>query len=133
LLEEGWTPHRDSRWFDLVGPLLVRRDERGTLRLAILADDRHLNPNGAANGGFLLSFADTALALAVLEGNPDRQQATVQLDTSFIGAIAAGDLVEAECEVVHRTGAMAFARGTFRVGGRQVGSATGIWRIFKRG
>jgi acyl-coenzyme A thioesterase PaaI-like protein len=130
LLNAGWEVRKGAPWFDLVGPVLMRRGAEGCWRFAILADERHLNPDRTVNGGLLLCFADQTMALALKEQTKDAPQATVHIEASFLSAVYPGDLIEAECEVVHRTGSMAFARGVFRVGDRKVGTATGLWRIF---
>ena len=58
-----------------------------------------------------------------------RGVATVQFDMQFVSAARMGDFVETRPEVVRRTAALVFMRGTLLAGTRVVATAQGVWKI----
>ena len=126
----GWEPEHtpEDHFVHLVGPLLTRLDE-GTKRFAFLAESKHLSRFHRLHGGMLFFLADKAMSVTAWE-LLDRPKlfATIQLDLQFLGTVAVGSLVEARCELVRKTGSLAFMSGRLVVGDEVVASATGVWK-----
>jgi len=130
-LAAGWTPDTtpDDHFVHLVGPLLTRMDGE-TLRYAFLAEQKHMSRFNRLHGGMLLFLADKAMSVTAWEliGRP-KLFATIQLDLQFLGTVAKDSLVEARCELIRKTGSLAFMSGRLMVGDEVVASATGVWKF----
>jgi acyl-coenzyme A thioesterase 13 len=105
-----FTAHeRISPFFDLIGPLLSRRDEAG-IQFALQIDERHINARGFAHGGVLAALADVALGYtAAMEQDPPARLITASLTIDFAGAVRTGDLLTASVDVQRVGKRMAFA------------------------
>jgi uncharacterized protein (TIGR00369 family) len=112
-----------------IGPLL-RRHEGDAWAYALTTDARHLNGFGVIHGGVITSFADTALALAMVDRIGPARGATIQLNVQFIDAVMEGERMEARPEMVRATRSIVFMRGLVTVGDRTVAVADGVWKIF---
>lgn len=134
LLErDGWKVRREAPFMDMLGPILTKKplDERPRLH-GFLAQPKHCNLNGIVHGGMLVAFADQVLGLTVQTVNRNMPQLTVHLGMDFTGAIEVGEFVQADCELVHTGNSIVFVRGTFSVGARPVGAATGVYKKLKK-
>ena len=130
-LAAGWTPEvtPDDHFVHLIGPLLTRMD--GAIkRYAFLAEEKHMSRFHRLHGGMLLFLADKAMSVTAWEliGRPT-MFATIQLDLQFLGTVARDSLVEARCELIRKTGSLAFMSGRLMVGDEVVASATGVWKF----
>jgi acyl-coenzyme A thioesterase 13 len=127
----GWAPDDtpDDHFVHLVGPLLTRMDGE-VRRFAFVAAQKHLSRFHRLHGGMLLFLADKAMSVTAwhLIGQP-KTFATIQLDLQFLGTVAEGSLVEATCELIRKTGSLAFMSGRLKVGDDLVASATGVWKF----
>lgn len=130
-LPDGWTPEvtPDDHFVHLVGPLLTRQDGDIT-RYGFVAQRKHLSRFHRLHGGMLLFLADKAMSVTAWEliGRP-QLFATIQLDLQFLGTVAEGSLVEAHCELIRKTGSLAFMSGRLRAGDDIVAAATGVWKF----
>lgn len=127
----GWVKLDDQSGFiALVGPLWWRNEADG--RYCFIAEAKHRNTRGNVQGGMLMTFADRTLGHLVRAGNPDRQQATIQLDMRFMDGAPLGHLIEAKCQIKRRTGSLAFVEAEIFTGSRILATATGIWKIIDR-
>ena len=131
VLAAGWTPEHtpDDHFVHLVGPLLTRMD--GDIkRYAFVAAQKHMSRFHRLHGGMLLFLADKAMAVTAWEliGRP-KVFATIQLDLQFLGTVARDSLVEARCELIRKTGSLAFMSARLMVGDEVVASATGVWKF----
>ena len=129
----GWTPRRGGgSFFALIGPLWARREDDGWA-YAIVADERHLNPQGIVHGGMLTALADHALSAIAWEDAGRRACVTIALDTQFMGAVRPGQFVEARGKVARRTSSLSFVQGGLWVGGHQVLAASAVLRLLAAG
>jgi uncharacterized protein (TIGR00369 family) len=102
---------------ELVGPLGLKRE--GTdISFAFRIRSHHLNTGDTVHGGMLMTFADFAVCLAAVWDQPDKKCVTVSLNCEFVSAGQEGEMVEARCEVIRRTGRLTFVRGTVFAGDR---------------
>lgn len=130
-LTAGWTPDDtpDDHFVHLIGPLLTRT-EGGVRRFAFFAEKKHMSRFHRLHGGMLLFLADKAMSVTAWEliGRP-KLFATIQLDLQFLGTVSQGCLVEAHCELIRKTGSLAFMSGRLMVGDEVVAAATGVWKF----
>jgi acyl-coenzyme A thioesterase 13 len=118
---------RTSPFFDLVGPLLCRRDRDG-IQFALMIDDRHLNARGSAHGGVLAALADVALGYTTaLTTEPPARLITASLTIDFAGAVSPGELVVATVDVQRIGSRMAFANCYLACGARRVARASAVF------
>ena len=115
----------DDPFEDLVGPLGYKT-EADRIRFAFRAERRHCNTQSTLHGGMLMTFADYALCLTAVWGQPGEKCVTVSLNCEFVSAGQLGDIVESTAEVVRRTGSLAFVRGQVVAGGRTLLNYSGI-------
>ena len=126
-LVAGWEAVDDSGFIGLVGPLHRRAwgdyDEYG-----FVAEPKHANLNNVVQGGMLMTFADRAFGRTAWQV-AGRSTATIQFDMQFVSAAQIGEFIETQPEVVRRTSALVFMRGTLFTGSRIVATAHGVWKI----
>ena len=125
-LPPGYQPYDyDDPFEKLIGPLGYRVED-GAISFAFIAQPNHRNTGDTLHGGMLMTFADFALCLAAVWNQPEERCVTVSFSCQFVAAGRSGDVVESTCEVVRRTGSLAFVRGTLFVGDRVLVSFSGI-------
>lgn len=93
---------------------------------------RHCNGHGIVHGGWLSSFADGLLGMAVWRATQTRA-VTLRLNTDFLGMVRPGEWVEGTAQVTRATRSLAFARGEIHCGERQVLSAEGVFKLMSGG
>ena len=101
------------------------KDESGIQKFALLAETRHCNRHEIVHGGLMMTMIDLAMVVAAKE-TWEEQLVTVSLNSEFIDAGRAGEIVEAEGELVRRTGSMAFVRGRVHVGERTLLASSAV-------
>ena len=125
--DAGWEVVEDPGFIGLVGPIFLRGrgeyDEYG-----FIAEAKHANMIDVVHGGMLMAFADRAFGRTAWQA-AGRSVATIQFDMQFVSAAQIGEFVETQPEVVRRTSALVFMRGTLFAGPRIVAIAHGVWKI----
>ncbi|QBY06178.1 PaaI family thioesterase [Thalassotalea sp. HSM 43] len=115
---------------DHIGPFYqyVADDAADNIR-ALPIDGRHLNPEGVVHGGVILSFMDYVIYRAIgdVVGH-DLKFATINLNSNFLAAAKAGDILYGQGRIVRQTKSVIFAEGSI-VSNREVMTASGIWKI----
>ena len=101
------------------------KEENGVQKFALQAEARHCNRHEIVHGGLMMTMIDLAMVVAAKE-TWEEQLVTVALNSEFIDAGRAGELVEAEGELVKRTGSMAFVRGRVHVGDRTLLASSAV-------
>lgn len=130
LSAQGWERLPTTAFNDLSGPYWRRYDSDGAWIVGFLAEERHSNGHlGTIHGGVMMTFADIALGVAVVDAIGEPRCATSQLSYSFTGAGRVGQLVTCRPELVRKTSVLVFVRGLIQVGDKVVGSAEGIFSI----
>lgn len=115
----GWRNWAPDAFEDVNGPFVYRVEETG-VRCAFRAEARHMNGAGILHGGCVMTFADYAAFCIAHEALAGGGAVTVSMNTEFVGAGQAGDLVEATGEVVKAGGSMIFVRGEIFTAGRTI-------------
>lgn len=121
---------QEGTFLDHVGGIEEARGPDGvTIRLTVRPE--HVNPNGTAHGGLILTLLDFTLGAEVerslgegLAGHP----ITIQLSTSMIGAAGLGETVLGTARVRSRTKTMSFVDGEISCGERVIATATAVFR-----
>ncbi|MDP7393267.1 MAG: PaaI family thioesterase [Alphaproteobacteria bacterium] len=108
-----------------VGPFFWKELEDGIQHFVLKAEARHCNRHVIVHGGLMMTMIDLAMVVAAKE-TWDEQLVTVSLNSEFVDAGRAGDLIEANGELVRRTGSMAFVRGRIYVGERTLLSSSAV-------
>jgi acyl-coenzyme A thioesterase 13 len=112
----------------LIGPLYFRNlGDRTETRLVL--ERRHLNPNGSAHGGLLMTMMDSTLGstagAAVGFGGV---YPTVQLSCSFLAGAFLDEELRGEAQVERMARTIAFVTGRLRVGDRIVMTGSAVFR-----
>jgi acyl-coenzyme A thioesterase PaaI-like protein len=128
-LAAGWEAVDDPGFIGLVGPIF-RRGRGEYDEYGFLAAAKHANMRDVVQGGMLMTFADRAFGRTAWQV-AGRGVATDQFDMQFVSAAQIDDFVETQPEVVRRTSALVFMRGTLVAGARIVATAHGIWKILR--
>lgn len=106
-----WREHQPPGLMSALGPLLSRREGDGWA-YGLRIDARHLNQAGIVHGGALTALLDQALSTIAWEHAGKSPCLTVQLNTSFLRAARAGQLLSARGAVTHGSGSMLFLQGS---------------------
>jgi uncharacterized protein (TIGR00369 family) len=125
----GWELLSGSGFPEAVGQLWFRREGESGRAYGLLTDARHNNGRGVVHGGILATIIDHALGNAVHRAVRPHRCATIHLDLQYLTPANPGEFVEARTEIVRRTRSVVFVRGQLSVAGRQVLSASGIWKV----
>lgn len=128
---EGWIEIEDDGFCGLVGPIFHLPFEGGKGRFRFTALPKHKNRAGFVHGGMLMTFADRGLGMTARHQDPDRRQATVQLDVHFIRPVSMSETVEMECRVMRQSRSLVFMDGDMFVGTDIVATARGVWKIIE--
>ena len=128
-LMELWDPF--EAW---LGPFFERdlppeEQKAGRREVAFHVDERHLNGNGMAHGGMLMTFADAVLGGCAWDANDRRTCVTLSMQSNFLKPARRGDLVVCRAEVVRCTRSITFVQGAFFVAGEQIFSASSLWKV----
>ena len=115
---------------DHIGPFYYRKTEQG-VTLGFLAAPHNCNGIGTVHGGVLMCFADYAVTMLALSGVRENCT-TISFSSDFIAAARDGDWVEAQGEVVKRTGSMTFVNGRLTVGENIVLTFQAVVRRLKK-
>ncbi len=108
-----------------VGPFFWKELEDSIQHFILKAEARHCNRHEIVHGGLMMTMIDLAMVVAAKE-TWDEQLVTVSLNSEFVDAGRAGDLIEANGELVRRTGSMAFVRGRVYAGERTLLSSSAV-------
>ena len=119
---------QEDTFIGLVGPLYFRNLGDRTETKLIL-ERRHLNPNGSAHGGLLMTMMDITLGstagAAIGFGGV---YPTIQLSCSFIAGAFINEELRGEAEVHRMARTIAFVSGRLRVGDRIVMTSSAVFR-----
>ncbi|MFP4004137.1 MAG: PaaI family thioesterase, partial [Alphaproteobacteria bacterium] len=97
--------------------------------VAFYVDERHLNGNGVAHGGMLMTFADAVLGGCAWDANGRRTCVTLSMQSNFLKPARFGDLILCRAEVVRKTRSITFVRGSFDVRGEAIFTASSLWKV----
>ncbi|MCO5973054.1 PaaI family thioesterase [Actinoallomurus soli] len=113
-----------------VGGLTWRRGPDRTDTCVLLAP-HHLNPNGTAHGGLLLTLLDITLGATVesfLGVDAERHPVTLQLSCSMLAPARGGELLFGEATVDRATRTVTFVSARLHSRGQTVLTASAVFR-----
>ncbi|MEE2002907.1 PaaI family thioesterase [Alkalimonas sp. MEB108] len=120
---------QDSGFSAHIGPFYQKPQGEGFVR-ALQLGDIHLNPEGVVHGGVLLSFADYVIYRAIGDITGHQMKfATIQLNSQFLAAAKAGEVLLGEGRIVRQTRSVIFAEGRLFTERREIMAANGIWKV----
>ncbi|WP_425996232.1 PaaI family thioesterase [Caulobacter sp. DWR1-3-2b1] len=126
---DGWTRMSGTQFNEAAGPYWIRKDGSGRT-VGLLGEDQHGNGHvGTIHGGVLMTFADIALGMGVVDAANTRDCVTLQLQMQFTAAAPIGSFLTCRPELVRRTSQIVFMRGLIMAGERTIASADGIWKL----
>lgn len=127
----GWEPIELAGFSASVGPLSMR-GTGAEREVGFIAESRHANTNiGTVHGGVLMTFADIALGLGVVDVIGGRNCVTAQLQLHFVSTAKIGTLVSCRAEIIRHSRHLVFMRGLITSDGATVASADGIWKVLE--
>lgn len=110
------------------GPYFHRPIEGDRVEFALFILSRHTNGLGVLHGGMLASFLDGLLGGAVFKA-VGRTGMTIHLSVDFLRMARRGEWLQGEARMTRATRDVAFAEGRAMVGVREVGRASGVFKL----
>jgi uncharacterized protein (TIGR00369 family) len=118
---------RGGPFLNSLGPLYAKGSGR-EMSIAIRVEQQHLNTRGVAHGGMLLTFADSALGIAIaVSQDPPQPMVTVSLTADFADPAREGDWLEARVDIQKLGRKIAFASCHLWIGDRRILRASGVF------
>ena len=131
---EGFVPlDFGGPYFRALGGRHGRRLDGGGLLVGLRIDERHLNIQGFAHGGMLVTLADGALGLNIAMARGQRgAQVTVSMTADYLSSARLGDWLEARVTITRIGRRMAYANCDLHVGSRQVLRSSAVFAFVDR-
>lgn len=120
-----WREHNLPGLLGVLGPLLSKRENEHWLYGLRIRKD-HLNQANIVHGGTVTALMDQALSTVGWSHTNKTPCVTVQLNVSFLGSAAEGDLLIASGRIVRATGSLLFADGSITVNDAVIATAQAI-------
>ena len=131
--------HRGSPFVELIGGKMEEMRE-GYVRLSLVVEARHTNPNGVLHGGVLTTLMDECLGGVIasvrgMEAMWAAPHATVDLNVSFMSGARPGDDIIVEGRVLKVGRTVAFGEVEARRRGKDdlIAKGRGTFTILRRG
>ena len=125
----GWSCLGGTHFNATAGPYWMRH-EQGVRIVGLLGEERHGNGHvGTVHGGVLMTFADIALGVGVVDAAGTRECLTIQLQMNYTAAAPIGSFLTCRPELVRRTSQIVFMRGLIVANERTIASADGMWTL----
>ncbi len=125
---EGFSPsERTGPFFDLIGPIYTREDERG-IELGLRVREEHCNARGFVHAAVLSALLDVVAGRnCVLAGGDQQHFVTVNLNVDFIAAARNGNWLSATARVTRVGRKLAFADAIVEADGKPVAKASVVF------
>ena len=120
-------------YFTALGPLYQRPGPGGTVCMALRLAEQHINIQGFAHGGMLLTLADGALGINLgRQRQPPQLHVTVSMSSDFLSSARVGEWLEALVTVRKLGRRLSFGECLLQVGERVVLRASGVFSVVAR-
>jgi uncharacterized protein (TIGR00369 family) len=113
------------------GPYFHKTDAGEHTEQCFFALPRHANGLGLVHGGMLTAFMDGLLAAAAFRATR-KTGVTIHLSVDFLHMARVGEWVMGESKVTRATRDIAFVQGRAYVGGHDVVTASGVFKLMNR-
>ena len=121
--------YRESNYIQLIGPVYQKR-EPNSLRLGLLAEEKHCNARGNIHGGVLAGLVDMAMGYNIaFSEDPPIASVTVSLNVDYMGRVQRNDWIEVETQLERKGRSMVFARSFCTVNNKPVCRASGVFKL----
>lgn len=130
--QTGWKELKAGPFMDGIGPILKTRALDGRNIYGLRTDASHCNAIGSVHGGVVTGVLDQAIAIEAWNAANRQPTVTLQMDTRFVTAARAGDLLEARATLRHATRSMLFVDADLHAGERLVATATAVMKIIAK-
>jgi len=127
----GWQLYDDPALPRVMESHWIRHEE-GAVAFGFQTGPGQQNGRGAVHGGILATYMDHTIGRTARTAADEAPVATIQLDLHYLAPAKPGQFIEARGTVVRRTRSVIFLRGTLIAEGKEVLSASGIWKILGR-
>jgi acyl-coenzyme A thioesterase 13 len=130
VVPEGFTrSERTGPFFDLIGPIHTKDDDRGTV-LGLRARMQHCNARGFVHAAVLTALLDVVCGRNCTARLPPGTNAvTVNLNLDFVSIAHDGDWLEASATVTRAGTRVAFADARVEVNGAAVAKASAVFVV----
>jgi uncharacterized protein (TIGR00369 family) len=113
---------RQSPFVDLIGGKLEEWQE-GYVRMSLVLEEKHTNPNGVMHGGVATTLMDEVLGAVIasvrgMDAMAAAPHATVEMNVSFLAGPRAGDEIVVEGRALKVGRSVAFGEAEVRRRGR---------------
>ena len=98
-------------------------------RFAFAVTEKHMNAQGSAHGGMLMTFADMSMGQTARLETGAEGGSTVSCNCDFVGPARLNDIIESRVTVTRRARTMVFLTAELFAGGRPILVATGLWKL----
>lgn len=126
-LDDDWRSHELPGLMGTLGPMLTRREDDGWA-YALRVQEGHLNQAGAVHGGTITTLTDQAISAIAWARAGKVPCVTVQLNVSFLGPAALGQLLVARGRVSREAGSLLFLDGTVHADDTLVATAQAVMK-----
>jgi acyl-CoA thioesterase len=129
--------HTLSPFVQMVGAK-VDEFREGYVRLSLVLEEKHTNPNGVTHGGVLTTLMDEALGAVIaavrgMDASRSAPHATVEMNTSFLAGPRPGDEIVIEGRALKIGRSVAFGEAEVRRRGKDDLIAKGRFTYVIRG
>ncbi|UOA29413.1 PaaI family thioesterase [Pseudosulfitobacter sp. DSM 107133] len=131
IASENWREMKIDGFMALIGPLLRATDADRNHSYALQTGAQHKNHLGIVHGGVLTSLLDQVIAITAWNAADRQPTVTVQMETRFLGAARAGDLLKVHPSIRQATRSLIFVDADITCDGRQIASASAVMKISK--
>lgn len=125
----GWRIVQADGFVAHIGPLLCANAGGERKVFALQTTDLHSNHIGLVHGGVLTSLLDQAIAIVAWNAADRQPVVTIQMDTRFLAAVRAGELLEVRPRIRHATRSLMFVDADLTCGSTTVAVASAIMKI----
>ncbi len=120
---------RESNYIQLIGPV-YQKQMPDSLRLGLLAEEKHCNARGNIHGGVLAGLVDMSMGYNIaFSQTPPLASVTVSLNVDYMGRVQRNDWIEVETQLERVGRQMVFARSFCTVAGKPVCRANGVFKL----
>lgn len=130
LKAEGWTHQEHEGLIRHLGGLWHRQTDEG-IATGFIAQEFHVNRNGVAHGGMMMTVIDRAFGITARSIAQIKTSATISLSHQFMSPLQIGSFAWVLPRVSRATKRIVFMEGHLICEDAPVLQAQGIWRIVR--
>lgn len=129
--DQNWRPLNIVGFAEHFGPMYRSTSDERPRLYGLQTGSQHSNPLDMIHGGVITSFLDQVIAIEAWNAVNRVPTVTIQMDTRFLTAAAAGDFLSAQATIEKRTKSLIFMTAHVSSNDAIVASANAIMKIAK--